>query len=104
LLASRFFRADVYPDRSAPENWTHFSFPFWFTDLISALDSLGRCGWPAGDPPVGRAIAWFADHQRADGLFSLQMLRTKDKDLRQWLALALCRAVKRFDLPLRADG
>jgi hypothetical protein len=55
LLAARHFEADVYPDRSDPEYWTAFSFSFWFTDLMSALDSLSRIGWPANDANLDRA-------------------------------------------------
>ena len=48
LLASRFFKPDNYVDRRTPEFWTGFSFPFWFTDLLSALDTLSRLGFSAG--------------------------------------------------------
>ncbi len=91
---------DAYPDRQGPEYWTRFSFPFWFTDPISALDSLGRIGHPASDPQVVRSFRWLADRQRTDGLFDLQMVRTRDKDLPQWLAWAICRAARRFNVPL----
>lgn len=40
LLASRFFKKDAYPDRGTVDFWTRFSFPFWFTDVLSSLDSL----------------------------------------------------------------
>lgn len=102
LLAGRLFEADVYPDRSDPEYWTAFSFPFWFTDLISALDSLSRVGWPADDGNVRRAMQWLASRQRPDGLFDLRMLRARDRHLPEWLALAICRVTQRFGLPLPA--
>ena len=47
LLKSRFFRRDLYPDRAAPSYWLVFSYPFWWTDLLSALDSLARIGFRA---------------------------------------------------------
>jgi hypothetical protein len=101
LLASRLFTPDTYPDRKGPEYWTRFGYPFWFTDLISALDSLSRIGHSNDDPAVGRAISWLADRQRLDGLFALRTVRGKDKDLPQWLALAICRVVQRFQVSLR---
>ncbi len=100
LVASRLFEPDRYPDRSGPEYWTRFSFPFWFTDLISALDSLSRMGWRSSDPRVERALTWLADRQRPSGLFELRIVRTEDKRLPQWLALAICRVVKRFGLSI----
>ena len=63
LLKSRFFRRDVYPDRAAPSNWLIFSYPFWWTDLLSALDSLARIGFGAGDPDIARGVAWFTGNQ-----------------------------------------
>jgi hypothetical protein len=41
-LSSRLFAANTYPDRLAPSYWTMFSYPFWFTDLLSALPKLSR--------------------------------------------------------------
>ncbi len=100
LLVGRFFQADAYPDRGTSAFWTGFSFPFWFTDLISALDSLSRVGWPADDPNVERALQWLAERQRPDRLFDLRLLRDRDKHLPEWLALAVCRVLKRFRIPL----
>lgn len=90
------FEPDRYPDRSGPEYWTRFSFPFWFTDLISALGSLSRTGWWPSDPRIERALAWLADRQRPSGLFDLRMVRAENKRLPEWLVLAICRVAKRF--------
>ena len=100
LLAGRMFQPDTYTDRANPDFWTGFSFPFWFTDLLSTLDSLSRLGWPVEDANVQRALRWLADRQQADGLFDLHLLRGRDKHLPEWLALAICRVVKRFGMPL----
>jgi hypothetical protein len=67
LLKSRFFRRDVYPDRAAPSNWLIFSYPFWWTDLLSALDSLAQLGFRAGDPDIARGVAWFTGNQEPGG-------------------------------------
>jgi hypothetical protein len=101
LLAESLFTRDRYPDRRAADYWTRFGFPFWYPDLISALDTLGRIGHPAGDPQVRRAVDWLAGRQRPDGSFELDLLRTRDKSLPQWLALAICRAAMRFESALQ---
>jgi hypothetical protein len=97
LLASRFFEQDRYPDRRSPSFWTSFSYPFWFTDLLSALDSLSQLGFEGEDPQVGKGLEWFASRQRRDGgwRLSLRLIEgEKERDL--WMALAISRVFKRF--------
>ena len=96
LLASRFFKRDPYPDRNTPEYWGRVSYPFWFTDIISALDSLSRMGFPKSDPQIAHALDWLKDRQERNGLFSLKLLRGKDKDLIYWVCLAVSRIFKRL--------
>jgi squalene cyclase len=97
LMSSRFFMRDRYPDRAAPNFWTKFTFPFWFTDLLSALDSLSLLGFTAEEPKIKEALDWFVTSQGEDGLWNLQLLKAKsDKDLRLWLGLAICRVFRRL--------
>ncbi len=97
LLLSNLFAKDNYPDRGAPSFWLGFSFPFWFTDLISALDSLSLLGFSKREPQVDRALRWFIDSQQKNGLWELKILKGRNKDvLKLWLALAICRIFKRF--------
>jgi hypothetical protein len=96
LLASRFFKPDAYVDRKAPAFWTGFRFPFWFTDVLSALDTLSRLGFPPEDPDIRKGLDWFADRQRKDGGWTLKLLGGSDKDLPYWLDLSVCRVFKRF--------
>ncbi len=96
LISRRFFKADYYPDRKAPEFWERVSFPFWFTDVVSVLDSLSRLGFRAGDPGIKDALGWLAERQAKDGSFKLKLLRTRDKNLNRWVSLAICRVFKRF--------
>ena len=97
LLASNFFKADNYTDRAAPGFWLGFSFPFWFTDLISALDSLSLLGFSKSEPQIEKALQWFIDNQQKTGMWKLNILKGKNKDILQlWLALAICRISKRF--------
>jgi hypothetical protein len=91
LLKSRFFLRDTYPDRAAPSYWLIFSYPYWWTDLLSALDCLTRIGFRAGDPDIARGVAWFIDNQEANGLWNTGHNRPKHPDCDQWVGLAICR-------------
>lgn len=97
LLASNLFKADNYTDRAAPSFWLGFTFPFWFTDLISALDSLSLLGFSKNEPQIAKALHWFIDNQQRTGMWELKILKGRNKDVLQlWLALAICRIFKRF--------
>ncbi|HEY9207286.1 MAG TPA: hypothetical protein VIO58_15355 [Candidatus Methanoperedens sp.] len=97
LLLSNLFKKDNYPDRSAPAYWLRFSFPFWFTDLISALDSLSQLGFSREEPQIDKALKWFARNQQENGLWELKILKGQNKDVLQlWLALAICRIFKKL--------
>lgn len=91
LLKSRFFRRDTYPDRADPSYWLTFSYPYWWTDLLSALDSLAQIGFRAGDPDIARGVAWFIDSQEANGLWNTGRNRPKRPDSDLWVGLAICR-------------
>jgi squalene-hopene cyclase-like protein len=96
LLASRFFQRDPYPDRGSPSFWTSFSFPFWFTDLLSALDSVSLLGLGREHPQVRRGLDWLAARQRKDGSWKLAlriMVREEERDL--WMTLAISRVFRR---------
>jgi len=56
LLKSRFFQPDKYPDRKASSFWTGFSHPFWFTDLLSSLDSLSQLGFSSEDKDIRKLL------------------------------------------------
>jgi hypothetical protein len=97
LLASRFFQKEAYPDRQTPDYWIKFSYPFWFTDLLSALDSLSLMGFASDDPQIEKALEWFIAKQQENGVWQLFLLRGgTDKDLALWMTLAICRVFKRL--------
>jgi hypothetical protein len=97
LLASRIFKADNYTDRKAPDYWTRITFPFWFTDLLSTLDSLSKLGFSASQPNIREGIDWFANQQKEDGSWSLHMLKGGgDANHKYWIALVICRMLDRF--------
>ena len=97
LLLSRLFQADRYADRRAADFWFRFTFPFWFTDLISALDTLSLLGFSTDEPPMARALQWLAERQQPDGLWQLKTVRGgKGLDTDRWLSLVICRILKRL--------
>jgi hypothetical protein len=96
LLARGLYRRDAYPDRADPSYWQRVSFPFWFTDVVSALDTLSRLGTDAEEPAVRAALARVRRAQRADGTFGFVPLRARDPDLPLWICLAVCRSLARF--------
>jgi hypothetical protein len=96
LLASSFFKRGKYPGRQDASYWTRFSFPFWFTDLLSSLDSLSLLGFTLDDPQIRPAAEWLVGRQGKDGLWKLTMLKGADPDLPLWIALVICRALKRL--------
>lgn len=101
LLAGRLFARDAYPGRDAPSFWSKVTFPFWFTDLLSALDSLTRIGVDAAHPKVTEALDWFVRAQKPDGTWRLYALKGgRDLDQSLWISLAICRVFRR----IQGDG
>jgi len=96
LLMSRFFQNDKYSDRKDKSYWLKFSFPFWFTDLISALDSLANLEFSHEQEQIKRALTWFITQQNENGTWNLDMLRTKDKDLNSWLDFVISHILCKF--------
>jgi len=96
LLASRFFKPDKYPDRRDKKYWESVSFPFWFTNVLTALDSLSLLGFSRKNHQVKEGLDFLRQRQTSDGLFDLKLLMTRDKDLKYWICLAICRVFKRF--------
>jgi hypothetical protein len=97
LLKSRFFQADKYNDRRGPEYWLKFQYPFWWPNLLTALDSLSRMGYSPDDEDIGGAVAWFRQNQEADELWPTGYGQgAKADSARRWVGLAVCRALKRL--------
>jgi hypothetical protein len=96
LLASSLFKRSKYPGRQDASYWTKFSFPFWFTDLLSSVDSLSLLGFTLNDARIRPAEEWFVSRQGKNGLWKLAMLKGADPNLHLWIALAICRVLKRL--------
>ena len=97
LLLTRFFKPDRYLDRSDKSYWEKVSFPFWFTDIVSALDSLSLIGFTTAEAEIEAALGWLGEQQREDGSFLLEILKTgSDRHMPAWVCLAVCRLFKRY--------
>jgi len=97
MLVQRFFKPDEYIDRKHSEYWERVSFPFWFTDIISVLDSLTVVGIQESHPELQDAIEWLGNKQAQDGNFNLRIVHGKDRHIiKYWITLAICRIFKRF--------
>ena len=96
LLIPRFFTNDKYPDRKSKNFWERVSFPFLYTDIISALDPLYFLGFDTNNPQIKDALEFLSNKQNENGNFNLKIVRGRDKDLPYWICLAVCRLFKRY--------
>jgi hypothetical protein len=102
LLKSRFFQADVYSSYQDPGYWLRFEYPFWWNNLVAALDTLAKLGFSAQDEDIRRGLAWLREHQERDGLWKVSYMKPERKvsargrKIRPWIGLAICRVFKNF--------
>jgi hypothetical protein len=104
LLKSRFFQPDSTTSLQAASYWVRFEYPFWWNNLVSALDSLSRMGYSSRDVQIQAALRWLVEHQEASGLWRLSHTKpaeaekttAKVQDMKRWVTLAICRIFDRF--------
>jgi hypothetical protein len=104
LLVSRFFQPDAYTSYKAASYWVKFQYPFWWNNLVAALDSVSLIGVPKDNENVERALHWLVDNQEECGLWKTSYVKEGDKEkenaamkgMRPWVSLAICRVFKRF--------
>jgi hypothetical protein len=97
LLKSSFFQPDAYDSYKDAYYWTRFL--FWWPNLLTALESLHLLGFTRDDPDIQKGLNWFIENQQPDGLWKLESIRAakpEDMEERQWLALRICRVLKRY--------
>ena len=96
-LKERLFQPDKYNDRRAPSYWLKFQFPFWWSNLLTTLDTLSWLGFNLQDSQITFAVDWFIAHQSADGLWETGYgSGSGAASMRHWVGLAVCRVLKRF--------
>jgi hypothetical protein len=102
LLKSKFFKRDNWSWYQHPDNWLRFQFPFWWTNIVSAMDSVSLIGIPKNDPDVKQGLEWLVDNQQKDGLWNYSYSRIhkavdngKSHESRLWISLCICRILRR---------
>ena len=104
LLASRFFQPDRYTSYKAAGYWVRFEYPFWWNNIVAALDSVSLIGLSRDNEQVSKALGWLIDHQGEDGLWKVSYARpnvretdvAKKRETAAWVNLAICRVLKRL--------
>lgn len=107
LLKSRFFKpeSDAYKSKSYKHEdyWLVFQFPYWWNNLVAALDSISMIGISKEDEDIKNALNWLINHQEDNGLWKIsyskihkntETKRTKEAQL--WITLVICRVLKRL--------
>jgi hypothetical protein len=104
LLKSRFFQPDGYTSYQAAGYWVRFDYPFWWNNLVTALDSIAWIGLSSNDEQIKPALKWLADHQEENGLWKVSYAKLQEKEketakareTKLWVSLAICRVFKRL--------
>ena len=96
LLKSRLFKKDVYTSRQSETYWLKFQFPYWWTSLLTVLDSLIQLNFPAQDNDIQRGSDWLIDNQGADGLWKADYGRKGLTDPDYWVSYAVCKILKHY--------
>jgi hypothetical protein len=97
LLKGRFFLADKYNDRRASSYWLKFQYPFWWSNLLTSLDTLARMAYHVNDQDVRSGLDWFIAHQDQDGLWQHGYGAGKGAHAtKRWVTLGVCRVFRRF--------
>ncbi len=96
FLKSQFFKKDNYPDRGTTDYWEKLAYPFWWTDIVSSLDSLSKLQFNPKDSDIKKGLEYLIDNQRSDGTWKVYYGLPKDDNNDLWINLAICRIFKRF--------
>lgn len=104
LLVSRFFQPDGYTSYQAATYWVRFEYPFWWNNLVVALDSISLIGLSKDDEGIGKALSWLVEHQDQDGLWKVSYAKPQEKDretpkereMKLWVSLAISRVFRRL--------
>jgi Squalene-hopene cyclase C-terminal domain/Prenyltransferase and squalene oxidase repeat len=104
LLKSRFFQPDSTSSLQDATYWVRFEYPFWWNNLVAALDSLSRMDYSAGDGQIQSALHWLVEHQEASGLWRISYIHPEEGEkstakvqaMKRWVTLAICRLLSRF--------
>jgi hypothetical protein len=95
-LKECFFKPDAFNERRPKSYWFKLKFPFWWSNLLTALDSLSWIGFSARDREISAALSWFRENQAEDSLWPTgYSAGRKARSNQCWVGLAVCRMLKR---------
>jgi hypothetical protein len=101
LLKKRFFQKDAYSTYKSSRYWTTFS--FWWTNILTSLESLQLIGINDSDPDIHKGLSWFIENQQPNGLWELsypapEKISNKKFYLtrQEWLALRILRLLENY--------
>jgi hypothetical protein len=104
LLKKAFFCEDKnYTSYKSADYWINFQFPYWWNNLVAAMDSLSKLGFSPDDLDINKALNWFIENQEASGLWKLSYTKKqpkkssiKAKNEQLWVTFKICQIFKRF--------
>lgn len=80
-----------------------YQYPFWWSNILTALDSLSRIEFSVDDKDIQKGLDWFVSHHRENGLWdtSYELAKRreaspKERDAMLWVGLAACTVFERF--------
>ena len=97
LVVSRFFSDDAYDDRRSCRYWEEMAYPFWATNILSALDALSKIGFRPNQGRILRALDWLLRRQNNEGSWESAGTKPSLED-HLWVTLAVLRVLKQFNL------
>ena len=103
LLSSRFFEKDAYTSYQDANYWIRFEYPFWWNNLISAMDSISKISPGNKNPKIKKAFKWFIENQKSDGTWQYTYVpgkyihNPKNESTNLWVTLSICRIFQRYD-------
>ena len=105
LLQSKLLLEDNWSSYRHPDHWVRFQFPFWWTNLVTALDTISLLAVASDDDGGQRAVDWLVEHQLESGLWDVSYssihrapVRNDNTHRQQcWITLAICRVLQRLD-------
>lgn len=104
LLKSKFFKKDNWTWYQDPDNWVRFQYPYWWNNLVAALDSISLIGLPKEDEDIKKALQWFVENQQKNGLWKISYSKihktsdnSKNNETQLWITLSICKIFKRYE-------
>lgn len=103
LLKRNFFRENNYQSYKHKDHWLFFQFPYWWNNLVSALDSVSLIFPDKDDADIRNAVNWLTEHQEKNGLWKISYSgihsntqTSKTREAQLWITLVICRILKRL--------